>query len=125
MVFRVEIFESQILELAAQLTHAEAVRDGRVNVHRLLGNALTLLGTEIFQGAHVMQAISQLDQHHADIVDHCQQHFADVLGLLFFLGNVADMRNLCEAFDQMGHFVAEIIANRSGVSQRVFNNVMQ
>ena len=41
---RLQVLERQILQLAADFAHAEAVRDGRVDLHGLPGDALPPLG---------------------------------------------------------------------------------
>ena len=50
------ILKGEIFELAAHFAHAEAVRDGRVNVHRLLRDASALFAGQVFERAHVVQA---------------------------------------------------------------------
>ena len=84
VVVRVQIAESQIFEFAAQFTHTQPMRNRRVNVHRLLRDALPLFRTEVFQRPHVVQSIGKLHQYDAHVINHCQQHLADILGLLFF-----------------------------------------
>ena len=77
--------EGQVFELALDASHAEAVGDGRVDLHRLLGNRQPpLLGQEL-ERAHVVKAVGEFDQDDAKIADHRQQHFAEGLGLLLFL----------------------------------------
>ena len=75
------------------------MRNRRINIHGFLGNAPAFFGAEVLQRAHVMQTIGELDQHHAHIVDHRQQHLAHVLRLLLFAGDVADLSDLGQAFD--------------------------
>jgi hypothetical protein len=58
-----------------------------------------------------VQAISQLDQHHAHVVNHGEQHLANIFGLLLFSAELADVGYLGEAFNQVRNFFAEIIAN--------------
>ena len=79
-----KVLEREILELAAQFAHAQSMRDGRVNVHRLLRDPAPLVQAEEFQRAHVVEPIGQLHEHDPHIVDHRQQHFAHILGLLLF-----------------------------------------
>ena len=125
VVFRVQVLEGQVFELAAQLTHAEAVRDGRVDVHRLLRDALALLGLEELERAHVVQAVGEFDEHDAHVVDHRQQHLADVLGLLLLVRDVADLRDFRQAVDEQRDFVAEIFPNRFEVDERVFDDIVE
>ena len=81
-----KVLEREILELAAQFAHSQPVCDRRVNIHRLLRDPAALVRAEVFQRPHVVKPISQLHEHHPHIVDHRQQHFANILGLLLFAG---------------------------------------
>ena len=51
--------ERQILELTFDERHSQAMGDGRVNIHGFAGNAVLLGGSKIFQGAHVVEAVSE------------------------------------------------------------------
>ena len=62
--------EGQVLELAADLAHAEAMGDGSVDFERLSRDALALFRRQRVQRPHVVQPIRQLHQHHADVVHH-------------------------------------------------------
>ena len=115
----------EIFQFAAQFTHAEPVRNRREDVHRLFGDAFSLLRAEILQRAHVVQAVGKFDQHDAHVVDHRQQHLAHVLGLLLFARDVADLRDLGEAIDQVGDLFAEVFADRFEIDERVFDDVVQ
>ena len=84
IVFGVKILERQIFQLAAQFSHSEPVGNRRVNVHRFLRDASPLVRTQEFKRAHVMQAIGELDKDDAHVVNHRQQHLANIFRLLFF-----------------------------------------
>src|SRR5208337_4782709 len=49
--------ESKIFEFAANLSHAQPVRDGSVDLKRLFGDLALALGRKVFERAHVVQAI--------------------------------------------------------------------
>ena len=68
---------------------------------------------------------ASFDQHHPHIVNHRQQHLANIFGLLFLARNITDMSYLGEAFNQMGHLFAKVIANGIGIGQRVLDHVMK
>jgi len=48
------------------------------------GDGALALGREVLEGAHVVQAVGELDEDDADIADHSEEHLADVLGLASF-----------------------------------------
>ena len=101
------------------------MRNRRVDVHRLLGDAPPLIGAQKFERAHVVQTIGQLHQHHADVVDHRQQHLPHIFGLLLFARELTDVRNLGETFDQVRHLFTKIVADGVGIGQRVFDHVVK
>ncbi len=113
-----EVLERQVFELAADLAHAETVGDGRVDFEGLLRDALLAVGRERPQGAHVVQAVGQLDDHHAYVVHHGQQHLADALGLALFARVELELAQLGDAIDAMRHLVAELLADFFGQPRR-------
>ena len=117
--------ESQIFELAANQDHAEPVGHGRVNVERFARDALLLFGIEELQRAHVVQAVGQLDHHDAHIVDHGEQHLADVLGLPRFRSEKIEPADFRGAFHQARYVSAEYFVNLRERNFGVFDDVMQ
>ena len=73
--------EGKILEFPADNAHAEAVSDGGIDIERFARNALLFFMPEVLERAHVVEAVGQFDEDHANVVDHRQQHFADVFRL--------------------------------------------
>ena len=67
---RVDIAEGEIFKLAAQFTHAKAVRKWRVDVEGLARDAGLLVRPQGAQGTHVMQAVGHLDQDDTDVRHH-------------------------------------------------------
>ncbi len=120
-----KVLEGEIFQLAAKLTHSEPVRNRRVNIHRLLRDTPAFFGNEKLERAHVVEAIGQLNQDYSHVVDHRQQHLANVFRLLFFPRNAADMRDFGEAFDEVGNLFAKVVPNRVRIGQRVFDDIMQ
>ena len=80
--FRIEGAEGKVFQFFAHLLHAHAPRKRRVDVERLLGDAVPRRRGYEFQGAHVVQAVGKLDQENADVVGDRKQELAQVLGLL-------------------------------------------
>ena len=114
---RVEVAEGEVFQLRLELPDAEPVGERRVDLHRLLGDAELLVARHRAERAHVVQAVGQLDQDDADVVDHRQEHLAQVLGLLLCargpawsdrLAGPGDLAELGDAVDQPGDAVAEL-----------------
>ena len=123
--FGLEIAEREIFELIADQTHSEAMGDGRVNIERFAGDALLLRGLEIFERAHVVEAVGELDQHDANVVDHCQHHLADGFGLARFGRHHFEAADFCDAFDEMSDFVAEAFGDARDGKLGVFDDVVE
>ena len=104
----IDILERQVFQFAADLAHAQPVRDGRVDVQGFARDLLLPLRRQELQRAHVVQAVGQLDEDDADVVHHGQHHLAHVLGLRFFGGREVDLADLGDALDDVRHLLAEL-----------------
>ena len=74
------MLKCEVLELPLELPDTQSIRQGRINLHRLLGNAAALSFRQGVQRSHVVQAVSELDEDHPDVIGHGQEHLAHVLG---------------------------------------------
>ena len=108
--FAVQVFERKVLQLPLRVRESEPVGERRVDVESLLRHPLLLVGGEIFERAHVVEAIGELHEHHPDVVDHRQQHFpvAFRLGDIVALENVGDLRR---PVHDLGNRVAEFLTD--------------
>ncbi len=123
--FGLEKAEGQILKFAADDAHAEAVRDGRVNIQRFARNTLLLFMGEVFERAHVVQAVGEFDHHDANVVDHRQQHFADVLRLARLGRGHIDAADFGDAFDEAGDVRPKSLLNARDRIFGVLDGVVQ
>ena len=121
----VGVAEGEVFELAAQLAHAEAVRERSVDLERLARDALLLLRAQVLERAHVVQAVGELDDDHAHVGDHGEQHLADVLGLVVFAVGELDLVELGDAFDDVRDLLAEALGDLGGGDVGVFDGVVQ
>jgi hypothetical protein len=122
---RVGVAEGQVFQLAAHLAHAQPVSQRRVNVLGLAGDGLLAVRLQVLQGAHVVQPVGQLDEHHAHVRDHGQQHLAHVFSLAVFAIGKLDLVDLGDALDDVGHLVAEAGGNLLVGGGRVLDRVVQ
>ncbi len=121
----IDIFETKVFQFAANLAHAETVGDGGVDFERLAGYFLLAFMIQMFEGTHVVQAVGELDEDDADVVDHGQHHFAEVLGLRFLPGGEIDSADLGDAFDNMRHLFAELLCYFNRGDRGVFDGVVE
>ncbi len=74
--------------------------DGRIDIQGFTGDAFLLFRRQKVQGAHVVQPVGQLHQHHAHIGDHGQQHLAHALHLPYFRRDQVEPADLGHSFHQ-------------------------
>ena len=119
----VEVEQREVFELPLDLLHAEAVRDGGVDLHRLEGFDALLFLALVGHRAHVVQTVGHLDEDDADVLGHSQQHLAHILHLLFFDACILHARELGDALNDVGHRGAEaardVVMRERGVLDRV------
>ncbi len=99
--------------------------DGGVNFQRLFGDLVLPLRREKLQGAHIVQAIGQFDEHHADVIHHGQHHLAHVFGLRLLRRGEVDLADLGDALDDVGDLLAELSLDLFDGYGGVFYRVVQ
>jgi hypothetical protein len=83
---RVQRLEGEVLELPLEGVDAEAVRERRVDLERLLRLLDLLLLAEVLDRAEVVEAVGELDEDDANVLGHRHDHLAVVLGLRLLAG---------------------------------------
>ena len=89
-----ECAQGKIFELPFELPNAQAVGQRREQIQRLARGLRRRVGRRIVaadEEAQRLRALGELDQHDADVLDHRQQHLAQVfrLQIAIFLGDDA------------------------------------
>ena len=74
---------------------------------------------------HVVQAVGQLDEHDANVVDHGQHHLAQVFRLLLFARGEINFADLGDAFDNVRDLLAEFFADVDDGDRGIFYRVVQ
>ena len=119
----VQIVQAAVFQLFLHVQDAQAVGDGSIDLHRLAGLVAALLFGPGVAGAHVVQPVAELDDHHADVAAHSQQHLAQVLGLQLFDVGELDLGQLGDTIHQQGHFLAkgglQVVQSGGGVLDHI------
>ena len=124
--FRLELGERQRLKFGLDRIHADALGERGVDLHRLAGDALAPLRVaDEMQGAHVVQAVREFHQQHADVPAHGQDEFAEVLRLFGAVRLQFEPGQLGHAVDQAGDFLAEAGFDFLEFGGRVLDHVVQ
>ena len=79
----------------------------------------------MLERAHVVQAIGELNEDDANVVDHRQHHLSQILGLLFLTRGEVNLADLGNALDDMRDLLAKLFANVNNRDRGVLNRVMQ
>ena len=122
---RIDVVEAKVFQLSADFPHAQTVSDGGVDLESFACNFLLPVRRQVFERPHVVQAIGQFDEHHADVIHHRQHHLAQVFGLLFLPGSEIDGADLGDTLDDMRHLFAKLFADIDDGHGGIFNRVMQ
>ncbi len=120
---RVEGAEGQLFQLVLELVHAQSVRDWRIELQRLLGDALLFLPRHHTDRAHVVQPVCQFDQDHTNIARHRHRHFLEA-GSLRLGARLEDGLELTDAVHNVGDRSTKAVAHRLLGNGRVFNDVV-
>lgn len=122
---RVHGLEAEVFEFYADGVHAQPIGDGRIDFQGFLGDASAFFAGQHFQRAHVVQAVGQLDQDHANVAGHGHGHFLEVFSLGFGLGLEVHLGQFADPIDQFGHGFTELRLQRFFGNPGVFDHVMQ
>ena len=123
--FGFEMLESEIFEFILDLLHPEPMGNRGVDVQGLLRNLRPTRFGQVVQRAHVVNAIGKLDQDHPNVVDHRQQHLAEILGLAFLGRGKRNHADLCNPLDHMCHFWPEQLQHPIDGGEGVLDDVMK
>ena len=119
----VERGEREVFQLPLDRVHAEAVRQRGVDLQGLAGLALLLVARHVAQGAHVVQAVGELDDQDADVPGHRDDHLPD--GLCLRRRTVLDLVQLGHAVDEGGDVLTEVAAQLTQGVRGVLDGVVQ
>jgi hypothetical protein len=117
--------EGQVLQFPLDLVHAQPVGQRRVDLQRLARLALLLLAWQVADVAHVVEPVGQLDQQHADVAGHGDDHLADGLGLGRLAGLEADPVQLGEPVGDLAHLWPELRLDLGHGHRGVLDHVVE
>src|SRR6266498_296030 len=120
-----QVTECQVFQLSTKFAHTQPMRYGSIDIHRLLSDKFSLVSAQVLQRAHVMQPIRKFDEHHAHVINHRQEHLANVFRLLLLTRDIADLGNFGESIHQVSNLFAEILTDCLEVDKGVLHDVMQ
>ena len=123
--FGVLIFEAKVFKLGLYCEKPKAVRKRRIYVERFTGNLILLAGQHRAECAHIVEAVSHLDEDNANIVVHRQQQLAEVLSLCRSTVTEDSTRNLGETIYYLCYLLAKLRLNVLNRVVGILNHIVK
>ena len=101
------------------------MRQGGIDVERLLRDRTLFRLRHILQGAQIVQAIGQFDENDPDVLGHGHDHLAEALRLTFFAAGKFQLAELGHPFHQNGDVVAEAFRHLLRCHPRIFDGIVE
>ena len=128
-----DVTEAEVFEKVLEIRNPQAVGDRGVNEQGLFGDAALFGRRQRIQREHVVRAVAQLDDQHADVLDRRQEHFTEGQRgndefLVRMRGDqllVPDQVDLGQAVDEVGNVRAVPRLDRFDRMFRVLHDVVQ
>src|SRR5690606_22918687 len=117
--------KAEIFQFDSNRVDAEAVGDGGVDVEGFGGDAAAFFSVQRTQGAHVVQAVGQLDQDHPDVARHRQGHFLEIFRLGFGFGAKFDLGQFADAVHQFRDGFAKLLGQGFLGNAGVLDHIMK
>ncbi len=121
----VQVLERQFFQLGCNRMNADRAAQRRIDLQRFAADPLALLRLHEMQGAHVVQAVRQLDQQHPHIARNGQDELAKVLSLTCMLGLEFQPRKLGHALNKNGDLLAEHIRDVVPGGRGILDHIVQ
>src|SRR5690606_27482079 len=117
VVFRLQISEREVFEFPFQLADTQSVSQRRVDVKDFAGDPATFFLAGVFDCPDGAGTLGQLDQRNPHVINHGQQHLADVFDLVLVLSEYTgaagvgfiNSRHAQYAFQQSGNVVTKLL----------------
>ena len=122
---RFEDLEGEVLEFPLDLPDSQALGQRGVDLERLLCNPGLLVRRERGQRPHVVEPVGELDEDDPDVLGHRQEHLSDVLGLLLFVAQRAELAELRHPVDEVRNLLPEPLLDIGELVFGVLGDVVQ
>ena len=99
----------------------------RIDIHGFQRDGAAAVFLLCREGAHVVQAVAELDEDDADVLRHSEQHLADVLDVRLFLVLDVDLLDLGQTVHQHGDALSEFLRDdgKAGLVGTVLHRIVQ
>ena len=125
IALRIGGLEAEVFELELEVVQPETLGDRRIDLERFARNGPAPRRLHRVDRAHVVRAVRELDEDHAQIAHHREDHLAERFRLRFLAALELDLVELGDAVDDLGHRLTELRGDLGLVDRRVFHDVVQ
>ena len=119
------VAEAEVFELGLNLVETETVGKRCIDIERLARNLVLLVGRLRFEGSHVVQTITYLDENDADVVAHGEQQLLKVLSLCRGFVAKDTTANLGKTIYNLGYLLTKDVGDVFYSIVGVFHYVVQ
>jgi hypothetical protein len=120
-----QVAKSEVLQFSTDESHTKSVGNWSVDIDGLAGDALLALGFEKLERAHIVETVGELDHHDPNVVDHREQHLANIFGLARFGREEIETADFRGAFDEARDLWAEHLRNTVERNFRILDDIMK
>lgn len=126
VVLGVEVFETDILKFALDLSDTETIGNWSIDLECFSRDAFLFFYRKMTECAHVVEAIGELDDDDADVLRHSHKHLAQIFEIVFFFGTAQfDLAELGDAIDQEGDVTPELFFDFSERHLGILGDIME
>ena len=122
---RMEVMETQIFQFPLNVINPETMCQWSINFQCFSGYTLLFFPAENSESTHIVQTVSQLDNHYADILGHGQEHLTEIFSLLILFVRIVEAGQLGYPIHQKSDFFAKHLRNIFPGIFRILYHIMQ
>ena len=123
---RLPVTKREVVQFGLNSRYTEPLGDRSIDIHRLRRFFQLLLAAHILQRPHIVKAVGELDDDHADVLGHREEHLPQVFSLdLDLFDLIVDLAEFCHAVHEKRHVIAEFTADLFNRHRRILDDVMQ
>ena len=120
-----EVIKREVFKLPLNGADAQTMRDRRINLERLARLEDAAVFLQRAQGAHIVQAVGELDHNHANVLAHGNEHLAHSRRLLVGEAFDFDARDFGDSLHELGHLHAELLFKRCGRGVGILDRIVK
>ena len=115
--YLIKITESHIFQFPFDTADTQTVSQRSIDFHRFTRNTFLLILTEMFEGTHIVQTVSQFNQDNTNVLRHGHKHLTVIFSQLLLVGLVLNLTKLSNTVHDISYIRTKI---RFQIIKRLF-----